>query len=62
MGCSIPTALKRENEKDKESSRERERGREQCVDKGQRNNSLMVIGDGWNNHGSRLTGLNIGLM
>lgn len=41
---------------------ENERGREQCVDKGQRNNSLMVIGDGWNNHGSHLTGLNIGLM
>lgn len=39
----------------RQSKQPRTRGREQCVDKGQRNNSLMVIGDGWNNHGSRLT-------
>lgn len=72
MGRSILTALKRENEKDKAGSgdgekeretdggRERERGHR--VDKGQRNNGLMVIEDGQNNHCSALTRLNIGLM
>lgn len=53
-------AVETERKRERQMEGERERGHR--VDKGQRNNGLMVIEDGQNNHCSALTRLNIGLM
>lgn len=64
--CTEKRKLKRQSKlqrhREREAEKENDRQRGHHVDKGRRNNGLMVIEDGQNNHCSPLTRLSIGLI